>query len=426
MKTLKQFIYEDNNISEVYEIFNEILNNDVTNEEIEESFNYYNLILEKLNVDEIKEHQKKYLDWLKKVDEETINNIKEDEKRLDSIKKKISKLTKQLSNIEIGSNEYKDILSEINKENKNFEKIKSEYTKHLNDRLNRGEYMPENNDDAKLGYFFDIFLAINRRIKWCINENNKLKKNAEKNIKSNSILLFYSCDNSYNDHVEIYEKLNKKLKEEKKKDKEIYETIILYLHDCVEALDMKDLYDINENDGVKVKTENVNNFILKSTFGITTDKDKINSIYFNHENKTFEAVDTFENALKMLDNGGNTSKKDNENKSEPSKEIQSEEEQKEQTTEVISDNKELLAPIAKEAKVTGEQLRDIITKICVDKKGKSRKLDEGVILGISIMICGALLTVKKNGKKDNSAIKSVVEKITKIIANKKSIDSIIK
>ena len=42
------------------------------------------------------------------------------------------------------------------------------------------------------------------------------------------------------------------------------------------------------------------------------------------------------------------------------------------------------------------------------------------------MICGALLTVKKNGKKDNSAIKSVVEKITKIIANKKSIDSIIK
>ena len=107
-------------------------------------------------------------------------------------------------------------------------------------------------------------------------------------------------------------------------------------------------------------------------------------------------------------------------------EIQSEKDTKEDTTQAIVNNKDLLTPLAKEAKVTGDQLRDIITKLCVTKSGKARKLEEGVILGLSIMICGALLTVKKNGKKDNAAIKSITEKIVKIMLNKKSIDTIIK
>lgn len=427
MKSLNTYIFEVNNDAELFNMVNEVLNNEeYTSKQIEESFDYYNLILEKLNLDEIKQHQKKYHEWLKKQDQEMLNNIDKAKKNLEAQIKKVSEVTKQLLNTEMGSDDVNDILTKLNKENENFKKIKSEYTKHLNDRLNRGDYMPDNDDDAKLGYFFEIFIAINTRIKWCINENNKVKKNVEKNVKSDVILPFYSCDNSYDDHVEIYEKLNKKLKEEKKKDKDIYETIILYLHDCVESLNLKDLYDINENDGVKVKTENINNLILKSTYGITTDKDKIDSIYFHLENKTFEAVDTFSNALKMLDKAPKTSKNDEENKNEPSQETQSEEEQKEQTTEVISDNKDLLTPIAKAANVTGEQLLNIITKLCVDKKGKARKLEDGVIVGLSIMICGMLLSVKKNGKSDNSAIKAIVDKMRSIMDNKKAIKSIIK
>lgn len=426
MKSLNTYIFEVNNDVELFNMVNEVLNNEeYTDQQIEESFNYTNLIFEKLNLEEVKQHQKKYHDWLKKQDQEMLNNIDKARKNLEAQIKKVSEITKQLLNTEMGSDDVSDILPKLNKENENFKKIKSEYTKQLNDRLNRGDYMPDNDDDAKLGFFFDIFLAINVRIKWCINENNKVKKNAEK-AKSDAILTFYSCDNSYEDHVEIYERLNKKLKEEKKKDKDIYETIILYLHDCVESLNMEDLYDINENDGVKVKTQNIDNFILKSTYGITTDKDKIDSIYFHHENKTFEALESFKQGLEMFDKAGKTSKKDEETEKESYQETQSEEEQKEQTTEVISDNKDLLTPIAKAANVTGEQLLNIITKLCVDKKGKARKLEDGVIVGLSIMICGMLLSVKKNGKSDNSAIKAIVDKMRSIMDNKKAIKSIIK
>ena len=42
------------------------------------------------------------------------------------------------------------------------------------------------------------------------------------------------------------------------------------------------------------------------------------------------------------------------------------------------------------------------------------------------MICGMLLSIKKNGKSDNSAIKAIVDKMKSIIDNKKAIKSIIK
>ena len=58
--------------------------------------------------------------------------------------------------------------------------------------------------------------------------------------------------------------------------------------------------------------------------------------------------------------------------------------------------------------------------------GAKVKLEDGVILGLSIMICGMLLSVKKNGKSDNSAIRAIVDKMKSIMDNKKAIKSIIK
>ena len=420
MKSLNTYIFEVNNNAELFNMVNEVLNNEeYTSKQIEESFNYTNLILEKLNLDEIKQHKEKFAKWVEKHGDELQDKADKIKENLESQKKKISEFTKQLSNTEVGGKEYKDILSKLNKENKNFEKINSEYIKAIDDMMSDDSYYPNDDDDAKLGYFFEVFLCLNESIKWCIDENNKIKKRVDD--KHDSVLGFIKCGNPYDDE---FENLNKKLKEEKKKDKDIYETIILYLHDCVEALNMKGLYDINENDGIKVKTEDIDKFILKSTYDLTADK--IDSIYYHHKNKTFESVE-FDKGWEMLGKAAEERlRKEEENKSEPSQETQSEEEQKEQTTEVISDNKDLLTPVAKAANVTGEQLLNIITKLCVDKKGKARKLEDGVIVGLSIMICGMLLSVKKNGKSDNSAIKAIVDKMRSIMDNKKAIKSIIK
>ena len=76
MKSLNTYIFEVNNDAELFNMVNEVLNNEeYTSKQIEESFDYYNLILEKLNLDEIKQHQKKYHEWLKKQDQEMLNNI---------------------------------------------------------------------------------------------------------------------------------------------------------------------------------------------------------------------------------------------------------------------------------------------------------------------------------------------------------------
>lgn len=102
-------------------------------------------------------------------------------------------------------------------------------------------------------------------------------------------------------------------------------------------------------------------------------------------------------------------------------ESDTEENVKDTVTDSIKDNKDLLTPLAKAANITGEKLRDIITKVCLDKNGKARKLDNSVILGLSVMLCGVILTIKKSGKSDNAAILAVTDRISKIVKSKKSI-----
>ena len=106
-------------------------------------------------------------------------------------------------------------------------------------------------------------------------------------------------------------------------------------------------------------------------------------------------------------------------------EVESDIKSKEDVSDVISDNKDLLTPLAKEANVTADQLSNIVSKLCLTKTGKSRKLDSGVVTGLSIIICGVLLTVKKNGKNDRKAVVDVINKISELIEQKKGFKKIL-
>ena len=106
-------------------------------------------------------------------------------------------------------------------------------------------------------------------------------------------------------------------------------------------------------------------------------------------------------------------------------EVESDIKSKEDVSDVISDNKDLLTPLAKEANVTADQLSNIVSKLCLTKTGKSRKLDPGVVTGLSIIICGVLLTVKKNGKNDRKAVVDVINKISELIEQKKGFKKIL-
>ncbi len=113
-----------------------------------------------------------------------------------------------------------------------------------------------------------------------------------------------------------------------------------------------------------------------------------------------------------VDDGPNSeenSEKDN-TKSEVSKEVTKE------ATDTIKDNKDLLAPLAKEANVDGKVLRNFVSAKLrktldekISKKGTreavQKALGEDVILGTCIMVLGALIT------KDEAKIKAISEQI---------------
>ena len=83
--------------------------------------------------------------------------------------------------------------------------------------------------------------------------------------------------------------------------------------------------------------------------------------------------------------------------------------------EVIEDNKDLIKQLLIKANTNAEQVTSVINKICANIK-----IDESTILGLTIMICGMLMSIKKNGKGNKIAIRTLAEKIVKITSNKKS------
>ena len=82
---------------------------------------------------------------------------------------------------------------------------------------------------------------------------------------------------------------------------------------------------------------------------------------------------------------------------------------------VIEDNTDLIKQLLINANTNAEQVTSVINKIC-----KNIKTDESTVLGLTVMICGMLMSLKKNGKGNKIAIKTLAEKIVKITSNKKT------
>lgn len=83
--------------------------------------------------------------------------------------------------------------------------------------------------------------------------------------------------------------------------------------------------------------------------------------------------------------------------------------------EVIEDNKDLIKQLLVKANTNAEKVTSVINKIC-----KGIKTDESTVLGLTVMICGMLMSIKKNGKGNKIAVRTLAEKIVKITSNKKS------
>ena len=83
--------------------------------------------------------------------------------------------------------------------------------------------------------------------------------------------------------------------------------------------------------------------------------------------------------------------------------------------EVIEDNKDLIKQLLVKANTNAEKVTSVINKIC-----KGIKTDESTVLGLTVMICGMLMSIKKNGKGNKIGVRTLAEKIVKITSNKKS------
>ena len=78
-------------------------------------------------------------------------------------------------------------------------------------------------------------------------------------------------------------------------------------------------------------------------------------------------------------------------------------------------NKDLIKQLLVKANTNAEKVTSVINKIC-----KGIKTDESTVLGLTVMICGMLMSIKKNGKGNKIAVRTLAEKIVKITSNKKS------
>lgn len=403
MKSLNTYIFEVNNDIELFNMVNEVLNNEeYTYLQIEESFNDFNLLFEGLNKDKIQ-------DILKKLEE----NYPKRQKALNEINKEKDEALKK------SQEEYNNKYSVNNDINTNIrllnEKIKrdNEIFKKWSTKHNEIQDKYNGKIDNPFHGFVDNAYTALITIKETIKHTKKLCDKLPKNDPLKK-LFWGQCYSSIDDSLEIVNSsFNSWLSLAKKWDNVDEDE---FINNCKEFFEMIN-FKIYKFNGKKIeKNPDAINKLLGDL-----DKEQVEEIADKIENNKFDKIEDI-----VKSDSENNKKSETASKKDDSEENQSEEEQKEQTTEVISDNKDLLTPIAKAANVTGEQLLNIITKLCVDKKGKARKLEDGVIVGLSIMICGMLLSIKKNGKSDNSAIKAIVDKMKSIMDNKKAIKSIIK
>ena len=115
---------------------------------------------------------------------------------------------------------------------------------------------------------------------------------------------------------------------------------------------------------------------------------------------------TLEDAVKLSKSSEKNDDENDDNKKEDIKNVEK---------EVIEDNKDLIKQLLVKANTNAEKVTSVINKIC-----KGIKTDESTVLGLTVMICGMLMSIKKNGKGNKIAVRTLAEKIVKITSNKKS------
>ena len=386
---MNKFEYVENKDTELYTLVEEVINNNYSNQEIEESFDEFNLLLESISVDEIKKYVQAFMKSDSEIEKEYKDVLLGINKEEDELKKwylsEIDKLNKELE----GKDEETCIAavdkldSEYHKKQKEFSKLSTKKSldalnKHWQDLRNA-----EKSEDYHKGWLcmplFNIYV--------CTKSIIELSSKTVTGTYNDWKLVEKNIDECYDNLQKAVKKLRSIYHSSYQK---FSEDDRHFLADAITSLGLGGLLEFNAKTGEfeDVNQNELKNRILKKSFG-TTDKSEVKDKIENPEI------------------------------------IQNEKETKEDVTDVISDNSDLITPLAKAANVTADKLAEIVSKLCKTKTGKSRKLDPGVITGLSIMICGILLTVKKNGKNDRQAIVDIVDRLNQIIAQKKGLKKIL-
>jgi len=399
MKSINEYLLDISSNNEILNIISEVLNNEIIDENtIEESFLFEENIFEsnediKKSINYFKDSSSEHERMIKK-----INTIEQEHK--ETIQR-LNKNYKESIERQKGSKNFEQMVDTFTNEyQKKLEEENEYYNKRRNDCLEYISGLSKSKDSKNLQAQLTIILF----------EFNKSLTHLSNNLKN----IYDSSLNIKEEDLKLYIKIAKN------------ELIDDIYEECKKLLNtFKDTFDLYKKSLNNKYTANDINEIIKSLNLDKCIEVQNSDLYINDTQITKElnkrAFGTEERPDFNEYRKNNSKENDDSNKENKS----SEENVKDTVTDQIKDNKDLLTPLAKEANITGEKLRDIITKVCLDKKGKPRKLDESVILGLSIMLCGVILTIKKSGKSDNAAILAVTNKITSIVKNKKSIKNTI-
>lgn len=386
MKSFVQFLTED--YVGVYDMINEVLDNNYTDAEIDESFDEINLIFEanKFNKDMKqylirfnKKHAKFAADekamWerLHKLhDEETIKIYKAwlgddfDHRKPEDMKK----LSKE----------------QIDHTDKIVDAAWNVYKKQAANEMAQliAKYSDDFDDQSSLDFAFLQLVRIKEAITKSFKQGAKVFKNMPDDVKQQWAPKYTSS---------AIQEIN---------------VLINSLKLAVKNIKEKADFDISDDLNEMAKKMKLSFIGFKN--GTWTGGDIDLSGYIKQFNEKFLGVKSddakTDDSSEESDNGSSEASDESSNTAE---EVTSSE-----VSDVVSDNKDLLTPLAKAANVKGDQLVNIVTKLC-----KGRKLEETTITGLCVILCGTLLSVKKSGKGDKKAVAIVIDKIAKVVNNSK-------
>ena len=361
IKDFNSFITEEKEYNEVFTLVEEALNNNYTDQEIEESFDEFNLLLESLSDENIKKYIKLYTDF-----NGNKSKIKDVESQKKDLKKEFDNEIKKLHQSDLSISKIVDKQKKLINDYQ--EKLKSLVVDKFDDDSSKEKTIDYSDSELCKGFVVFQIYEFKKFMDEILKQFNRMKKDENEEFKS---------------------KFNTMTGEN------IIETLSNYLSSISELFDKVD-------GSIKDFTNEVISYFKCSKVINVSDKLELNK----------DGLKTYMEKNGILDDESN----DSQEKIEPTPE---------DVSDVISENKDLLTPLAKEANVTADQLSNIVSKLCLTKTGKSRKLDPGVVTGLSIIICGVLLTVKKNGKNDRKAVVDIINKISELIEQKKGFKKIL-